>query len=243
MYSFQCPHCTQRAEVGEDRLGQIVTCTSCGKPFLARVPTGQLLEEESGEWRPVRVRADETEQTLRMLRPAVFRRAPFKNLALIALIVFGLWMVIWFSTGHGPAPHNELEELAGGTPPPASSAASPMAWLGFFLMLVGITPMLLHYVHSRFESLTITNRRSIWRRGILVKNVSEVEHEDIRNIQVKQGVTDQLLRVGRVSISSAGQNDMEIQIPGVPRPGEVIELVRQQQTLVAKSNAKARSGE
>lgn len=240
MHSYQCPHCEQRVEVSEDRLGDILPCTNCGKPFRAQVPTGKLLEEQSGEWRPVRVRSNESEQTLRMLRPAVFRRAPFQNLGLLVLILGGLWMVIWFSTGHGPAPPEGLVE---GTPPPASHASTPMAWLGFLLMLIGLAPMLLHYVHSRFESLTITSRRSIWRRGILVKNVSEVEHEDIRNIQVKQGVTDQILRVGRVSISSAGQNDMEITIPGVPKPAEIVDLVRQQQTEVALTNSRGRGGE
>ncbi len=240
MHSYQCPHCEQRAEVPEDRLGDILPCTNCGKPFRAKVPTGTLLEEQSGEWRPVRVRSNESEQTLRMLRPAVFRRAPFKNLGLLLLILGGLWMVIWFSTGHGPEPLGGIVE---GTPPPVSRASTPMAWLGFLLMLIGMTPMLLHYVHSRFESLTITTRRSIWRRGILVKNVSEVEHEDIRNIQVSQGVTDQILRVGRVSISSAGQNDMEITIPGVPKPSEIVDLVREQQTEVALLNSRQRAGE
>lgn len=240
MHSYQCPHCEQRAEVSEDRLGDILPCTNCGKPFRAKVPTGTLLEEQSGEWRPVRVRSNESEQNLRMLRPAVFRRAPFRNLGLLALILGGLWMVVWFSTGHGPAPPEGLVE---GAPPPASRASTPMAWLGFLLMLIGLAPMLLHYVHSRFESLTITTRRSIWRRGILVKNVSEVEHEDIRNIQVSQGVTDQILRVGRVSISSAGQNDMEITIPGVPKPSEIVDLVRQQQTEVALLNSRGREGE
>ncbi len=236
MHTYRCPHCEERVQIASEHLGQVVPCPHCSKPFHATIPSGVLLEEIEGHWRPMQARSTDAERTLRMLRPAVFRRAPLLNCALLVLIAVGLGMTLYFGTGQGAATVAAEQAADAATrSDSASRAQTPLAWLGFVLALAGLMPLLVGYIRSRFETLTITNRRSIWRRGILVRNVSEVEHEDIRNIQVQQGVADQLLRVGRVSISSAGQNDMEISIPGVPNPDRVVGLVRQQQTEVSRA--------
>ena len=225
MHTFQCPHCREHVEVAVEHLDGIVTCSHCGHPFRAALPAGTLLEQVDGEWRPLRAHgAMAGEHTLNTLRPAVFRRAPLQTTLFGLLIVGGIFMAGYFGTGTPPA---EGEE--GGLRP-----SMPLAWMGLVVSLLGLAPLVVVYIQSRFESLTITNHRSIWRRGVFVRNVSEVEHEDIRNIQVSQGVTDQLLRVGRVSISSAGQDDMEISVRGVPAPDQVVELVRRQQAEVSR---------
>jgi hypothetical protein len=60
----------------------------------------------------------------------------------------------------------------------------------------------------------------------LDRETSEVQHDDIRNIQVKKSLSDRILGIGRIAISSAGQDDMEIDIRGVPHPDGVADTVR-----------------
>ena len=54
----------------------------------------------------------------------------------------------------------------------------------------------------------------------------EVQHADVRNIQIKQTFIDRILGVGRIAISSAGQDEMEIDMRDVPDPSHVGDTVR-----------------
>jgi uncharacterized membrane protein YdbT with pleckstrin-like domain len=73
--------------------------------------------------------------------------------------------------------------------------------------------------------LTITNKRAIERDGLLKKDISEVLHDDIRNVQTHQTLRQRLLGIGDIGISSAGQEDFEIQVRDVPNPGKIREVI------------------
>ncbi len=97
----------------------------------------------------------------------------------------------------------------------------------FGIIAVGsLVSLGLWLLQTRFESLTITNERTIWAQGVFDRETSEVQHDDVRNIQMQQSLIDRILGVGRIAISSAGQDDMEIDIRGIPKPNQVADTVR-----------------
>ena len=82
------------------------------------------------------------------------------------------------------------------------------------------------FFDARFQTMTITVERTIWARGIFKRETSEVQHDDVRNIQVKQTFVDRILGVGRIAISSAGQDEMKIDVRDVPRPDKIADRER-----------------
>jgi len=78
-------------------------------------------------------------------------------------------------------------------------------------------------------SLEITTKRTIMHRGFFSKSSSEVVHDNIRNIQINQSFLQRVMSVGRIGISSSGQDGVELQVNHLKDPGylrEVIDLYR-----------------
>ena len=105
--------------------------------------------------------------------------------------------------------------------------------VGFVLCVVlilafgfGALLLLLWWLHVLGTELTITSRNTTLRRGLLSKKTNEVRHVDVRNLQVGQGVFQRMFGVGKLSISSAGQSDVEITVSGIPQPEEAKELIK-----------------
>ena len=93
-------------------------------------------------------------------------------------------------------------------------------------VLVGFVIYLVEWLIVRDTRLTITDRRTTLRRGLLEKKTNEVRHSDIRNVQVTQGFVDRLFGVGTLELSSAGQSDVEIAVKGIPDPQDLAKLIR-----------------
>lgn len=213
MHTYRCPFCAARVEVPTESVGRGIACTQCNRPFVAQAPDGVLVEEVEGTWRPaVRGVGRAGETTVATLHPEPFRGTPLRTLLFALFVVGGLVGAIVIAARSG-------------------EGTGTAAGLGLclLLVLVGALGLAWGYALSRFESLEVTTRRSIWTRGILQRSVSEVEHEDIRNIQVQQGLMDRMLNVGQVAVSSAGQDDMEICVAGVRDPEGTVAIIRRHQ--------------
>lgn len=74
-------------------------------------------------------------------------------------------------------------------------------------------------------SLVITNKRSVLRTGFLSRSSSEVLHDHVRNIEIDQSFRDRCLRVGRLGISSSGQDGIEVQVARLPNPKKIREII------------------
>ena len=96
----------------------------------------------------------------------------------------------------------------------------PAAGLGLLILLIW-------WLRVLGTTLTITNKRIIFRKGILSKYTNEVYHSDVRNVQLSQGVFQRMLGVGNVGVSTAGQGDMEIYAAGIPDPQKVKTIIDQ----------------
>jgi len=95
------------------------------------------------------------------------------------------------------------------------------------LVGVGVVIFLLWWLRCKGTQLTITSDRTRLRKGILSKSITEVWHQDVRNVQLKQTFFQRLLGVGSLGISSAGQAGLEISVSGIPDPEQVKDLIDQ----------------
>ncbi|MFG0334833.1 MAG: PH domain-containing protein [Maioricimonas sp. JB049] len=206
---YTCPHCDSDVEVHEGQLGEIIDCPNpkCGRPFEVPAPNAHLASRQPGEGGTRNVLkaglAADIEHDILVRHPAMFRNNPFTYIGVLILIFGGVAGALIFTA-----------EL------PMVGMASGVA------ALVGIALMAGWYVQVLYRTLTITNKRTIYRQGLISRRTNEVQHDDVRNIQVNQGILDRLLGVGRIAISSSGQDDMEIDVKGIPHPDGIAETIR-----------------
>ena len=95
------------------------------------------------------------------------------------------------------------------------------------VVLVGFVIFLVWWLRCKGTQLTITTDRTRLRKGILSKSITEVWHQDVRNVQLNQTFFQRLLGVGSLGISSAGQAGLEISVSGIPDPDQVKNLIDQ----------------
>ena len=93
------------------------------------------------------------------------------------------------------------------------------------LIFVGFVIFFMWWLRCKGTQLTITSERTRLRKGILSKSITEVWHQDVRNVQLNQTFFQRLLGVGSLGISSAGQAGLEISVSGIPDPDRVKELI------------------
>lgn len=97
------------------------------------------------------------------------------------------------------------------------------------LCLVGVGFIMFGYwwLQCKGTTLTVTSDRTRLRKGILSKSITEVWHQDIRNVQLNQTFFQRIFGVGTLGISSAGQSGLEISVSGIPDPDKVKDLIDQ----------------
>ncbi len=93
--------------------------------------------------------------------------------------------------------------------------------------VVGMLLLLSWWLDCLGHRLVVTDRRTIFRKGLLSKFTNEVLHSHVRNIQIDQSVFQRLMHVGSIGISSAGQAGIEIFIRGIPNPYDVKSIIDQ----------------
>jgi len=83
-------------------------------------------------------------------------------------------------------------------------------------------------------TLTVTDKRTILRKGILSKYTNEVFHSSVRNIEINQSIMQRIFGVGDISVaSSSGQPDLEIVVHGIPDPETVKQLINKYRIAVS----------
>lgn len=93
------------------------------------------------------------------------------------------------------------------------------------VFLVGFVIFFLWWVQCKGTTLTVSSERTRLRRGILSKSITEVWHQDVRNVQLKQTLFQRIFGTGTIGVSSAGQSGMEICVAGIPDPETVKSLI------------------
>jgi len=151
-------------------------------------------------------REQEKEREIIVIRPAMFRAHPFRFLLILMLFLGGLGLAVW------------------------SLAA---AAIGVWLAIVGMVPMVAAIIwwvawwaQSTFWiRCVITNRRTIRHEGVIRRHITEVLHDHVRSVDIKQTFTQRIFNVGYIGIDSAGQDGVEIEVRDIPGPHRVKEII------------------
>ncbi|MEM1061467.1 MAG: PH domain-containing protein [Planctomycetota bacterium] len=207
---YVCPSCQQEVSVGPGSIGAKVTCPigECRAPFMAAVPVGKYVghvDPADGKERTSVGGDARPEEVLLVVRPAMFRSRPLSTLGVGLLILGGV--------------AGTIALLGGG----------PVAALGLIPIGVGLAIVFSWYLETMSTKLVVTDDRTTLSQGIFSRDGNEVQHDDVRNIQVEQNVFERMMDVGRIKISSAGQGDVEIDARHMPDPTDVAAIVRRYQ--------------
>ncbi|EKK00777.1 membrane protein containing DUF304, prokaryotic transmembrane adjacent region [Rhodopirellula baltica SH28] len=221
----QCPYCQHEVDSTIEHLDGPVVCPSCEKPFEMEMPTAVVtsVHEIDGKTaRHTKMASEPAERTLVEVHPVVFRARPIASILFFVVGLAAAALIILSVTGMSLAGYSFGETMVLGP-------ASIVVWLGAAALLV-IAGMVGYWtLLSRFTTLTVTDDRTIYREGIVSRDTSEVQHDDVRNIQLDQTFMQRLLNVGGVGISSSGQDDLEVVTKGLPHPKQIIDLIRENQ--------------
>lgn len=119
---------------------------------------------------------------------------------------------------------------------PLLIAFVPHSWweFGWLLLFVWLVVLLLNALYRRhsFVMRIYSDPVSVVE-GFWSKESTKVFIEDIRSIDVKQGIWGRLVNIGNVTIFTAAAVDAAEEAPGVPRPNKIKDLPisqRQQST-------------
>jgi hypothetical protein len=224
LLSTRCPYCRSDVETTLDQAASPVTCPSCGKPFDVKIPVSAVtaVREVDDVADSQHLASEPHERLLHKVHPVVFRSHPLGAIAVFLLVAsagYGLWL------SFADRPAGEGGEQQATTP--------SMDWLlwGSTAGLIVVLLMFGYWIISSFATtLTVTDSRTLLQQGIIRRNTSEVQHDDVRNIKLDQSIWQRLLGVGKISISSSGQDAMEIVADNLPRPAGIVAMIRDHQT-------------
>lgn len=90
---------------------------------------------------------------------------------------------------------------------------------------LGLAILLIWWFRCHNTTLTVTNKRTSLRTGIISKHTREVRHTDVRFLEMKQGIFQRMMGVGTLCVSSAGQGELEIEVGGIPNPQHVKDTI------------------
>lgn len=219
MIKFKCDRCDMEIEVEDHLAGTKHECLNCGDINRVPIPTGSDASIEDPDPTVDSKQVDRAEKAgfppdfgpeTRVLK---VRRCWFRSrvvrFSLTALIGLACLIgLIWVPISKQPAWWYLL--------------FAPVA-----LLSIGLITW--WWIDRLSASLEITTKRTIMHRGFFSKSSSEVVHDNIRNIQIDQTFLQRVMGVGRIGISSSGQDGIELQVNHLRKPDylrQVIDLYR-----------------
>jgi len=222
---YRCPHCDDVVKVDEALTGDTITCPNpdCDRPFKADIPSAMPAArnefsstelEEADNLREVHAGNSEEESIISVTHPAMFRMHPLWFIGHLILLGAGLLGVF----------RSEIFDRGLNIIGP-----NPLFWLSLLAIVYTLIFMISWWVRIIQTKLTITSKRSILEKGLISRKSTEVQHDDVRNLQVSQNAIQRLLGVGDLAVSSSGQDDLEIEVKAIPQPNQIADTIRDMQ--------------
>ena len=225
VFTTKCPYCQHEVDSTIDQLGGPVVCPGCKKPFEIKMPTAVVtsVNDVDDHKAPTeRMATEPDEQTLAKVHPVVFRARPVAAAIVGLVFLIAVVAVVMSVAGMSIAGYSLDETMTLGP-------ASLLTWVCGITFLTIASVVGYWMLLSQFTTLTVTDDRTIYQEGFVSRETSEVQHNDVRNIQLDQSFVQRLLGIGGVSISSSGQDNLEIVANRLPNPKRIIELIRANQ--------------
>lgn len=219
MITYLCPHCKRPLEVDDELAGRKAACPHCnGVGDVPRTParsdgvpvarpaavSAAALEEDRAVKMGLPPDAG-PEQTVMTVHPAMFRARPVAGAVVLGLTLGGIVLIVM---GLVPSPATGWGVAVGG-----------------FLAAVGVIWIGVWKVRSATVALTITNKRTVERRGLLSRTTREILHDKVQDLQVSQTFVQRMLKVGSIGVSSAGEAGVEIEVADLPDPVRIREVI------------------
>ena len=207
MISIECDNCERSFEAKLSDAGGKVPCPFCGD--INRVPAAEAEPRKTGSPAARSLPPDEgPEREISVVHPAMARAHPFRFLAIAVLFLGGGVLAIWAVV--------------------SDTVPQWLAWPGLVVSLAGVVWWVAWYVGAHlWVKLEISNKRTVRTEGIIRRHTSEVLHDHVRNVEIKQNFLQRIMNVGYLGISSSGQDDIEIEIKDLPKPYELKTLIDQ----------------
>ncbi len=220
---FECPECSQHIEISEDLLGETVECPSCNASIQLtfEAPAESLEQKEKatkdcpycGE--EILAKARKCKHCGEILDEALKQQRQNQS-----------------QTPNIPdKPLQKAEaEKTEYQSHPAMFRNNPIGFIITIILcffVLGLFIFLIWWLRCLGTTLTVTNKRTVLRRGILSKSTTEVYHSDVRNVQISQSLFQRIFGVGCIGISSAGTGGVEIAVAGLPNTNKIKMLIEQ----------------
>jgi membrane protein YdbS with pleckstrin-like domain/phage FluMu protein Com len=204
MTKISCDNCEKIFEAPAEKAGSKMPCPHCGD--INRVPA-----EEAPAPAPASSGAAAAEsgreEELCVVRPAMFRAHPFRYLLIIMLLLCGPALAVWSWTSE-------------------TFPAWIVTWLGIPVSAGGAIWFVGWWVSSHFwRKLVVSNKRTVRHEGIVTRHTTEVLHDHVRSVDIRQSFLQRVLSVGAIGIDSAGQDGVEIEMHDIPRPYDVKKVI------------------
>ncbi len=210
--NYRCPLCDSIFSVSAQQVGTQIECPKCSIPIRIDAPVA-IAVRSNGD-RPDRT---SDERTIVSVHPVMLRAHPFRFLLLVALFIGGIAFTVIGSRYLG-----KLEATR-------NSSQIYATLIGAGIAATGLIGLIVWYIANLGTTLTITTNRTRLVRGLIARSSSEVQHDDVRNIQVNQGIIQRMINVGDLAISSSGQDDLEIAVNGIASPERLASEIRRRQ--------------
>lgn len=220
---YKCPHCEEEIEIAESLIDTDVKCSNCGKPFHVEAPSAEPLRQAEGgegseraEKQPeVAPTGLQEEQVVMTERPALIRSNPGQSFLILLLLVGGVAGLVasgieWYTQTFG---------------------AQTLIYGGLTLIAAALIWLLVLWIEILMVKLEITTQRTRVIRGILARYTTEIQHDDVRTLEVNQSLLQRLLMIGNFGVSSAGEAGVEIRVKNLPNPNVMADTIRQYQTI------------
>jgi len=221
----KCPYCKHEVDSTIEHIDGPVVCPSCNKPFEIEMPiavVSSVREVDEKNARENRLASEPKERTFIEVHPVVFRAHPIASIVLAIVGFAAVALLVMAILGMSIAGLALGESMVLGP-------ASLLTWACVLTLLVLAGIVGYWTLLSRYTTLTVTDDRTIYREGIVSRDTSEVQHDDVRNIQLDQSFVERLFGVGSIGVSSSGQDDLEVVAKGLPHPERIIDCIRENQ--------------
>lgn len=84
---------------------------------------------------------------------------------------------------------------------------------------------------------TLYATRLVQQEGLISRKTSEVDLEDIRNVQVSQSAMQRIVGIGDVLVSTAARNEEEVAARSIRAPQEFADLISRQKGALKNHSA------
>lgn len=219
MITVICDKCERQITFDDAQAGQKVTCPHCGD--VNRLPEAEAPAPGEPEPGPASKAASEParrdraaergyppdsgeEQRVLHVRRCWVRSRPMAFGAAVLVALAGPAGLIWSVSAEHPG---------------------WVRWAWPILTVVALAVIAWWWVERLTAVLEITNKRTVAKRGLLSRSTSEVVHDNIRNVQVDQTFWQRIWGVGKLGISSSGQDGIEIEMNHLRSPDKIREVI------------------